>query len=65
MGINNLLTKLNNIIKYIVYCYIVTRSTWLLVSRKYKDAMFLKHEETEAEAEIEAERQLWKDVGQE
>ena len=45
-------------------CCIVARTIWFPVSRKYKDAVLLKLGKAEAEAEREAERQHWKDVGQ-
>ena len=42
----------------------MARTTWFPVSRKYKDAVFFKNEQGEAEAERETERPHWKDVGQ-
>ena len=46
----------------IVVLWLVPRDFWYCGS--IKDAVSLKHGEAEAETEIEAERQLRKDVGQ-
>ena len=51
-------------LSYMYICCIVARTTWRPVLWKYRDAVFLKHERAEAEADREAERYLWNDVGQ-
>ena len=47
-------------------CCIGARTTWLPASQKYKRRCVSSEAEREAKEEVEgeAERQLWKDVGQ-